>query len=91
MAQALPEDIPSQDGLPLRPRYRQVLQKKRKTGTVKRSKGHESGWVRRKNHRVSRQIVDTIAAHGDGLYLEKLLGIRDRTKMTRKVNRMLHA
>ena len=72
-------------------RYRQALQRKRKTGMVKRSKGRESRWVRCENHRVSRQIVDTVAAHGGVLHVEKLLGIRDRTKKTRKVNRMLHA
>ena len=85
------------DGKPLRYtrgryfRYRQALQRKRKTGMVKRSKGRESRWVRCENHRVSKQIVDTVAACGGVLHVEKLLGIRDRTKKTRKVNRMLHA
>ena len=72
-------------------RYRQALQRKRKTGMVKRSKGRESRWVRCENHRVSRQIVDTVAAHGGVLHVEKLLGIRYRTKKARKVGRMLHA
>ena len=58
---------------------------------VKRSKGRESRWVRCENHRVSRQIVDIVAARGGVLHIEKLLGIRDRTKKTRKVNCMLHA
>ena len=85
------------DGKPLRYtrgrylRYRQGLQRKRKVGMVKRSKGRESRWVRCENHRVSREIVDTVAACGGVLHIEKLLGIRDRTKMTRKVNRMVHA
>ena len=85
------------DGKPLRytrgryHRYRQDLQRKRKTGMLKRSKGRESRWVRCENHRVSRRIVDTVAAHGGVLHVEKLLGIRDRTKKTRKVNRMIHA
>jgi IS605 OrfB family transposase len=85
------------DGKPLRYvrgryfRYRQALQKKRKTGMVKRSKGRESRWVRSENHRVSRAIVDLVAAHGGVLHVEKLLGIRDRTKLTRKVNRMVHS
>ena len=55
---------------------------------VRRSKGHESRWIRCENRRVSRQIVDTVAVHGGVLHLEKLLGICDRTKKTRKVNRM---
>ena len=56
------------DGKPLRYvrgryfRYRQALQRKRKIGMVKRSKGRESRWVRCENHRVSRQIVDTVTA-----------------------------
>ncbi len=85
------------DGKPLRFtrgryfRYRQALQKKRKTGMVKRSKGRESRWVCSENHRVSREIVDIVASHSGVLHVEKLLGIRDRTKMTRKVNRMVHS
>ena len=85
------------DGKPLRYtrgrffRYRQALQRKRKLSMVKRSKGRESRWVRCENHRVSRRVVDTVAAEGGVLHVEKLLGIRDRTKKTRKVNRMLHA
>ena len=85
------------DGKPLRYtrgrylRYRQGLQRKRKVGMVKRSKGRESRWVRCENHRVSRNIVDTVAADGGVLHIEKLLGIRDRVKMARKVNRMIHA
>lgn len=78
------------DGNPLRYtrgryfRYRQALQRKRKTGMIKRSKGRESRWVRCENHRLSRQIVDTVAACGGVLHVEKLLGIRDRTKKTRE-------
>ena len=58
---------------------------------VKQSKGRESRWVKCENHRVSRHIVDTVAVHGGVLHIEKLLGIRDRTKKTRKVNHMPHA
>ncbi len=85
------------DGKPLRflrgqyARYRQALQQKRKLGMVKRSKGKESRWVRQMNHQISREIVHTVAAHGGVLHVEKLLGIRDRVKMTRRVNRLLHA
>lgn len=84
------------DGKPLRytrgryHRYRQALQKKRKTGMVKRSKGQESRWVRDMNHKISRQIVDIVAAHNGVLCVEKLLGIRDRTKFSKKLNRMVH-
>lgn len=92
-----PDTVQFFDGKPLRFireryfRYRQELQKKRKIGMVKRSKGKESRWVTNENHRVSREIVDIVAAAGGVLHVEKLLGIRDRTKCTRKVNRMLHS
>jgi IS605 OrfB family transposase len=85
------------DGKPLRYtrgrffRYRQALQQKRKTGMVRRSKGKESRWAKQMNHQVSREIVDIVATHGGVLHVEKLLGIRDRVKMTRKVNRMVHS
>jgi IS605 OrfB family transposase len=85
------------DGKPLRYtrgryfRSRQALQVKRKLSMVKRSKGKESRWATNENHRVSREVVDLMAAAGGVLHVEKLLGIRDRTKGTKKVNRMLHS
>ena len=92
-----PDVVRFLDGRPLRYtrgrylRYRQALQRKDKTGMVKRSKERKPRWIRCANHRVSRQTVDTVAAQGGVLHVEKLPGIRDRTKKTRKVNRMLHA
>jgi putative transposase len=85
------------DGKPLRYvrgrylRFRQVLQRKRKTGMVKRSKGKEARWATQMNHQISRAIVDIVVQHGGVLHVEKLLGIRDRVKMTRKVNRLVHS
>lgn len=70
-------------------KYRQALQKKGKLGMIKRSKGRESNWVRDMNHKLSRQIVDIVAAAGGVLYVENLRGIRDRIKRSRKLNRML--
>lgn len=72
-------------------RYRQALQEKKKMGMVKKSKGREYRWATNCNHQVSRQIVDLVAAQGGVLHVEKLLGIRDRVKCTRKVNRMIHS
>jgi IS605 OrfB family transposase len=92
-----PEIVKFWDGKPLRYvrgrffRYRQALQRKRKTGMMKRSKGKETRWATQMNHQVSREIVDLVAAHGGVLHVEKLLGSRDRVKMTRKVNRMVHS
>jgi IS605 OrfB family transposase len=72
-------------------RYRQALQKKRKTGMIKRSKGRESRWMRTENHRISRAIVDLVAEAGGTLYVENLKGIRERCKATPKMRRMLHS
>ena len=85
------------DGKPLRytrnrySEYRKALQEKGKLGMVKRSKGKESRWAANMNHQVSREIVDAVAAAGGVLHVERLLGIRERIKGTRKTNRMLHA
>lgn len=85
------------DGKPLRytrnrySSYRQALQSKGKLGMVKRSKGKESRWASNMNHQVSREIVDIVAAASGVLHIERLLGIRERIKGTRKTNRMLHS
>jgi putative transposase len=83
------------DGKPLRYvrgryfRYRQALQKKRKTGMVKRSRGKEARWATCENHRITRIIVDIVAKAGGVLHIERLTGIRERCKGTAKVNRMI--
>jgi IS605 OrfB family transposase len=85
------------DGKPLRYvrgryfRYRQALNRKRKLGIVRRSKGKESRWVADMNHKVSRAIVDIVAAAGGVLHVECLTGIREQAKGTKKVRRMLHS
>jgi len=85
------------DGKPLRYvrgrffRYRRALQRKRKTGMVRRSKGKESRWSSWMNHDISRKIVDLVAATGGILHIERLTGIRQRCKGTVKVRRMLHS
>jgi putative transposase len=65
------------------------LQKKRKTGMVKRSTGKESRWATNLNHQISREIVEVVAAHGGTLHVERLKGIRERCQATAKVNRMI--
>jgi IS605 OrfB family transposase len=83
------------DGKPLRYvrgryfRYRQALQKKRKTGMVMRSKGKEARWATGENHRVTREIVDLVARAGGTIHIERLTGIRERCKGTAKTNRMM--
>ena len=84
------------DGKPLRYvrgryfRYRQELQKKGKVGMIKRSKGRESRWTTDMNHKISREIIDIVKAAGGVLHVERLVGIRERIRATKKVNRMLH-
>jgi IS605 OrfB family transposase len=70
---------------------RQALQKKRKTGMVKRSKGKESRWMTSENHRISRRIVDIVAGAGGVLYVERLQGIRDRIRCTAGAKRVMHS
>lgn len=69
---------------------RKSLQEVKLTGEVRRSKGKESRWMRNLNHQISCQILSEVAKNGGALAIEKLLGIRDRVKLTRKVNRMIH-
>jgi IS605 OrfB family transposase len=72
-------------------RYRQALQRKRKTGMVKRSKGRESRWMRQENHRISRAIVDLVAEARGVLYVENLKGIRERCRARGPMRRRLHS
>src|SRR5262249_27908845 len=58
---------------------------------VRRSRRKESRWLRDTNHKTARQIIDLVAIRGGTLGIEKLLGIRDRVKLTRRVNRMVHS
>jgi putative transposase len=83
------------DGKPLRYirgkffRYRRALQRKRKIGMVKRSKGSEARWIADCNHKISREVVNTVAAAGGVLHVERLSGIRERCRGTAKINRMI--
>jgi IS605 OrfB family transposase len=58
---------------------------------IKRSKGCESRWATDMNHKVSRAIVDIVAKAGGVLHVERLTGIRERCRGTKKVRRMLHS
>src|SRR6266446_6585381 len=83
-----PDVVQFWDGKPLRFirgryfRYRQALQRKRKTGMVKRSKGKEARWVTDMNHKISRAIVAIVAKANGVLHVERLTGIRERCKGT---------
>lgn len=68
---------------------RQGLQEAGRLARVKRERGRERRWMRDINHKVSRQIVDQACREGKAIALEQLTGIRDRTKGTKRLNRMV--
>jgi len=68
---------------------RRGLQAAGRLARVKREKGRERRWMRDLNHKLARQIVNQAQREGKAIALEQLTGIRDRTKSTRKLNRML--
>ena len=68
---------------------RQGLQAAGRLARVKRERGRERRWMRDLNHKLARQIVNQAQREGKAIALEQLTGIRDRTKSTRKLNRML--
>lgn len=71
---------------------RRELGKAKLLPEIRRSKGKEQRWMRDLNHKISREIVDTVAENGGAIIkVERLLGIRERTKATRKVNRMVNS
>lgn len=65
------------------------LQAAGRLARVKRERGRERRWMRDLNHKLARQIVDQARREGKAIALEQLTGIRDRTKGTRRLNRML--
>ncbi len=86
------------NGRPARNRREYFAERRRELGKakllqeIKRSKGKERRWMHDLNHKLSREIVDTVAENGGTiLHVERLLGIRERTKTTRKVNRMMNS
>jgi IS605 OrfB family transposase len=70
----------------LRRRY----QAHRRSDRVKDQKGKERRWMGDLNHKLSRQIVDLAAVYPDPvLVLERLVGIRDHTRGSKRFNRMM--
>lgn len=57
---------------------------------LKRQSGKEQRWMADVNHKIARFIVDLAVATGSAIAIENLLGIRDRIKASKRVNRMLH-
>ncbi len=57
---------------------------------LKRLSGKEKRWMTDVNHRISRQIVDN-ANKGDTLILEDLKHIRERLRLVKKQNAIVHS
>lgn len=70
---------------------RRKLQKKGLFKVVKRIKSRESRIVRDLNHKISRYIVDLAIKEKGGVQLEKLEGIRNSRKGTKKFKYALHS
>lgn len=70
--------------------YRRMCGRRKNVRKLKENRGRESNWVRDKNHKVSREIVDLVAGvPGGSIALEDLAGIRDRSKHSKRLNRMV--
>ncbi|MDN5375337.1 MAG: putative transposase [Thermacetogenium sp.] len=68
---------------------RTALQRAGRLSRVKREAGRERRWMRYINHCLSKRIVEIAKAKGAAIALENLLGIRERTKGSKKFNRMM--
>ena len=70
----------------LRRRY----QRHRRTDRVRASQGKEARWMRDINHKISRQIVELALEYPNPvIVLERLDGIRYRTRGSKRFNRMM--
>jgi len=68
---------------------RRALQQSGRLSRVKKEAGRETRWMRYINHCISKRIVEITKAEGKAIALENLLGIRERTKGSKKFNRMM--
>ncbi|KXG78017.1 hypothetical protein AN618_06290 [Fervidicola ferrireducens] len=68
---------------------RAALQKAGRLSRVKKEAGRETRWMRYINHCISKRIVEIAKKEGKAIALENLLGIRERTKGSKKFNRMM--
>lgn len=72
----------------IRSRY----QKHGRIDKVKESKGIERRWMTDTNHKISKEIVDIVAQYSNPVIcLEKLEGIRERARGSKRFNRMMSA
>ena len=91
-----PKGVFVENGKPIRHRrerfasLRQRLQRHRRTDRVRAMRGKERRWMTDLNHKVSRQLVDLALRYPNPvLAFERLDGIRDRVRGSKKFNRMV--
>lgn len=68
---------------------RRALQRAGRLSRVKKEAGRERRWMQYINHCISKRIVEMAKAVGKAIALENLLGIRERAKGSKKLNRMM--
>ncbi|MFQ5795750.1 MAG: RNA-guided endonuclease InsQ/TnpB family protein, partial [Candidatus Bipolaricaulia bacterium] len=93
---AAPDQVVFFNGKPARHKrehfanLRRRYQRHHRLDRVKCSKGKERHWMRDHNHKISRQIVDLAARYPHPVIcLERLDGIRNRTRGSKRFNRMM--
>jgi len=70
--------------------YRRRMDQQKRMDKIKASKGKERRWQRDINHKISRELVNIVAGTpGSVIVLEKLDGIRNRTRGSKRFNRMM--
>ena len=70
--------------------YRQRMGRKGRLDKIRASKGKERDWQKNVNHKISREIVDIVSGVPGGvIVMENLDGIRDRTRGSKRFNRMM--
>jgi len=91
-----PQGVFLVNGKPIRHRrerfasLRRRLQRHRRTDRVRAMGGRERRWMTDLNHKVSRQLVDLALRYPNPvLAFERLDGIRDRVRGSKKFNRMV--
>ncbi|HEY5595813.1 MAG TPA: transposase [Candidatus Bipolaricaulota bacterium] len=93
---ALPDRVVCFNGKPSRHKREHFADLRKRYGRhkrmdrIKRSKGKEARWMRDQNHKLSYQLVDLAAQYPNPvLVFERLDGIRQRTKGSKRFNRMM--
>lgn len=69
---------------------RKRYQKHNRLDKVKEKKGQEKRWMTNQNHKISKEIAEIASQYNNPVIcFEKLEGIRERTRASKKLNRMI--